>query len=253
MPHRNSVRFELSLCKTIHKLLYNSAVIRLILWQDAGGAEATLFPLILLAMKNKEQNTAGSLSSPDNWLTDHGDYLFRYAMLHLRDEHHAEDAVQETLLAAIQGKKSYTGQSSERTWLVGILKHKIIDAIRKKTREPIMEYIDEQSEHASEVAIDSLFDERGEWICPPQSWGNPEKMLEQKRFWDVFTECLQNLPPQLAMIYSLREISGMSTEDICKDLGITSTNSWVMLHRARLGLKQCFEIHWLGEQKKGKR
>lgn len=199
---------------------------------------------------NSENTIPGSeLSNPDEWLTEHGDYLFRFAMVKLRDEHLAEDAVQETLLAALQGKKSFTGKSTERTWLVGILKHKIVDLIRKKVREPTLVNVDEPLEFGQDEITESLFDDTGHWVTPCHNWGSPDKVLDQKKFWEVLTECLKRLPPQLAMLYSLREISGMETEDICKDLNISSTNSWVMLHRARLGLKQCFEIHWFGEKK----
>jgi RNA polymerase sigma-70 factor (ECF subfamily) len=199
-------------------------------------------------MAHESETTKQKLSSPESWIAQHGDFLFRFAMSKLRDEHMAEDAVQETLLAALQGHKSFSGDSAERTWLVGILKHKIVDLIRKKVREPTLLNVDEPIEFAQEESTDTLFDETGHWVTPSTDWGNPDKMLEQKRFWQILTDCLKRLPPQLAMLYSLREISGMDTEEICKDLNITPTNSWVMLHRARLGLKQCFEIHWLGDR-----
>jgi RNA polymerase sigma-70 factor (ECF subfamily) len=193
------------------------------------------------------------LTSPEEWIAQHGDYLFRFAMVKLRDEHLAEDAVQETLLAALQGQQKFSGESAERTWLVGILKHKIVDLIRKKVREPTLVNVDEPLEFEQDEATDAMFDETGHWVTPNQDWGSPDKVLEQKRFWEILTECLKRLPPQLAMLYSLREISGMETEDICKDLNISPTNSWVMLHRARLGLKQCFEMRWLGEERAGAR
>ncbi len=191
------------------------------------------------------------MCSPEDWVAQHGDYLFRFAMVKLRDEHLAEDAVQETLLAALQGHKNFSGESAERTWLVGILKHKIVDLIRKKVREPTLVNVDEPMEFEQDDSVEAMFDQTGHWVTPNQDWGNPDKVLEQKRFWKILTECLKRLPPQLAMLYSLREISGMDTEEICKDLNISSTNSWVMLHRARLGLKQCFELHWLGNEQGG--
>lgn len=191
------------------------------------------------------------LSSPEHWLSQHGDYLFRFAMVKLRDEYMAEDAVQETLLAALQGKNNFSGAAAERTWLVGILKHKIVDLIRKKVREPNLENVDEPMEFGQDEVSEAMFDETSHWASPCQDWGDPDKVLEQKRFWTVLNDCLKRLPPQLAMLYSLREISGMDTESICKDLNISSTNSWVMLHRARLALKQCFEIHWLGGTQEG--
>ncbi|TCV85169.1 sigma-70 family RNA polymerase sigma factor [Sulfurirhabdus autotrophica] len=199
-------------------------------------------------MNNKSIKVDNPLLSPERWLTEYGDYLFRYAMLQLRDEHLAEDVVQETLLAALECHQNFSGNASEKTWLVGILKHKVVDLIRKKVREPTQENLDEQMDHAQNDAIDAMFDDRGHWVTPPQDWGNPEKMMEQKRFWEIFTECMKRLPPQLALLYSLREISGMATDEICKDMNISPTNSWVMLHRARLGLKQCFEINWLGQE-----
>ena len=202
-------------------------------------------------MSKQQDLNCAKLSSPEEWVTQHGDYLFRFAMVKLRDEHLAEDAVQETLLAALQGQKSFSGGSAERTWLVGILKHKIVDLIRKKIREPTLVNVDEPMEFGHDEVTESMFNNTGHWVTPCQDWGNPDKVLDQKRFWEVLTDCLKRLPPQLAMLYSLREISGMDTEEICKDLNISSTNSWVMLHRARLGLKQCFEIHWLGEYKVG--
>lgn len=187
-----------------------------------------------------------NISNPEHWVSQYGDYLFRFAMLKLRDEHLAEDAVQETLLAALQGKKNFSGDSSEKTWLVGILKHKIVDLIRKKVREPTLVNVDEPLEFGEDESINAMFDETGHWTTPCQDWGSPEKVMEQKLFWNILAECLKRLPPQLAMLYSLREISGMETKDICKDLNISSTNSWVMLHRARMSLKQCFELNWLG-------
>ncbi len=199
-------------------------------------------------MNNDQTDLTRKLSSPENWVSQHGDYLFRFAMVKLRDEHLAEDAVQETLLAALQGQRNFSGDSAEKTWLVGILKHKIVDLIRKKVREPTLVNVDEPMEFGEDEVTATLFDDTGHWVTPCQDWGNPDKVLEQKRFWQILTECLKRLPPQLAMLYSLREISGMDTEDICKDLNISPTNSWVMLHRARLGLKQCFEVHWLGEE-----
>jgi RNA polymerase sigma-70 factor (ECF subfamily) len=202
-------------------------------------------------MKTNQCSNSRYLTSPDEWVAQHGDYLFRFAMVRLRDEHLAEDAVQETLLAALQGQKNFSGDSAERTWLVGILKHKIVDLIRKKVREPTLVDVDEPMEFGQDEVSESMFDDTGHWVTPCQDWGSPDKVLEQKRFWELLTYCLKRLPPQLAMLYSLREISGMDTEDICKDLNISSTNSWVMLHRARLGLKQCFEINWLGEVKMG--
>src|SRR5262245_45727639 len=112
-------------------------------------------------------------------------YLLRYATLQLRDSAAAEDAVQETLLAALAGEASFGGRSNRRTWLTGILKHKIVDAIRRMSRETALGAGDEEG--ASE--FDALFDERGHWIEMPQAWADPDAALDQKQFFKVLEEC----------------------------------------------------------------
>ena len=139
-------------------------------------------------MSEKQRKTTANLSNPEDWVSQHGDYLFRYAMVKLRDEHLAEDAVQETLLAALQANKSFCGDSSEKTWLVGILKHKIVDLIRKKVREPTLVNVDEPMEFSQDEVTDAMFDNTGHWVTPCQDWGNPDKVLEQKRFWHGVTQ-----------------------------------------------------------------
>ena len=112
-------------------------------------------------MSEKKTEQTGKRTSPEQWVSQHGDYLFRFAMVKLRDEPSAEDAVQETLLAALQANKSFCGDSSERTWLVGILKHKIVDLIRKKVREPTLLNVDENLEFEPDEATASMFDNTG--------------------------------------------------------------------------------------------
>src|SRR5712691_6072542 len=139
-------------------------------------------------------------------------YLLRYATLQLRDRHAAEDAVQETLLAALAGEGGFGGRSNLRTWLTGILKHKIIDAIRRAG-----------SETAREVAVgsaeefDALFDERGHWVEMPARWDNPDASLEQSQFFETLEECLERLPAKTAQAFMLREHMGLDTDEICKE------------------------------------
>ncbi|MBI1425643.1 MAG: sigma-70 family RNA polymerase sigma factor [Gammaproteobacteria bacterium] len=183
---------------------------------------------------------------PARWLDEHGDYLFRFAVKQLRDSSLAEDAVQETLLAALQAIDNYAGESSLRTWLTGILKHKIIDILRKQARENT--FYDHDSHHDTNTALENaLFDRRGEWNVPQNNWGDPETALDQARFWDAFSGCYDRLSPKLARIFSLREISGLPTEEICTILNITASNCWVLLYRARLALKECLERAWLDD------
>ena len=183
-----------------------------------------------------------------DWLSEHGDYLYRFALARLRDPHLAEDVVQETMLAAIQNQ-SFEGKSAPRTWLTGILKHKIIDLIRKQVREQPVEGLGEDisDDLPDEPGMDEFFaDDNRHWTDKPQSWAEPENELEQKQFLLILQECVDRLPKKLAMLFTLRDVQEEDNEKICKDLGITSTNAWVMLYRARMGLRKCLELNWMG-------
>lgn len=171
-------------------------------------------------------------------------YLLRFAMMQLRDSTLAEDAVQETLLAAIEGRDRFSGRSTLRTWLTGILKHKIIDHLRRSRREtPLQSPDDERSEVD---AIDALFLGDGHWRDAPANWGNPDTALENSRFREALALCLQRLPARTAQVFTMREVMDMETDEICQELGISTTNCWVMLHRARLTLRECLEQTWFG-------
>ncbi len=184
---------------------------------------------------------------PERWLEEYGDYLFGYAMARLQDRSLAEDMVQETLLGAMQARDRFQGRSSERTWLVGILKHKILDYIRRNQREiPVAEI------GAYDEAVESLFDTRGKWTEGPLPWpDDPHSHLDQKEFWQALIRCLEELPGRLGRVFALREMEGMGTEEICNLLHITSTNLGVLLYRARLRLGKCLEIAWLGDSPGG--
>jgi len=176
------------------------------------------------------------------WLLEHGDYLYRYALARLRDPHLAEDVVQETLMAAMQND-TYAGKSAPRTWLTGILKHKIIDLMRRQMREQPLE-----GDFPTEAGMDEFFaDDDGHWIDKPQFWTAPEDELEQKQFLAVLQQCMDRLPAKLAQIFLMRDVHETANEEICKELDITTTNACVMLYRARMGLRKCLELNWLGK------
>ncbi|MHB1677957.1 MAG: sigma-70 family RNA polymerase sigma factor [Sulfuriferula sp.] len=183
----------------------------------------------------------------DQWLTEHGPVLYRYALMHLRDSHKAEDAVQETLLAALQARTGFSGGATERTWLFGILKHKIIDQFRRDAREvPLNE---PETVADQDTGGEDDFTEAGDWRNRPASWGDPEQMLESRQFWQIFELCLEYLPERQARLFMLREVMENSSEEICQELCITSTNLWTMLHRARLVLRQCLEKNGIAKIK----
>jgi RNA polymerase sigma-70 factor (ECF subfamily) len=166
-------------------------------------------------------------------------YLLRFASLQLRDRHAAEDAVQETLLAALAGEAGFGGRSNLRTWLTGILKHKIVDALRRLSREAAMP--------ADESELDALFDRRGHWIEQPAAWDEPDASLEQKQFFSVLEQCLGRLPAKTAQVFMMREHLGYETGDICKELGVTATHCWVLLYRARVALRECLQQNWFSK------
>jgi RNA polymerase sigma-70 factor (ECF subfamily) len=177
-------------------------------------------------------------------LDQHRGYLLRVARLQLRDESLAEDVVQETLLAALSGS-GFSGKSSLRTWLTGILKHKIVDAIRRKQREPTVAsaFGDVDSELDIED-FDGLFKENGAWDTKPADWGNPDAALSRRQFFDIMDLCLEKLPPNTARVFVMREVMELETDEICKELTITANNLWVILYRARMSLRECLERTW---------
>lgn len=183
---------------------------------------------------------------PTIWVDDHGDFLYRYAVVRLRDEALAEDCVQETLLSAIQSIGTYSGRSTERTWLTGILKHKIIDHFRKSVREqPI------NQDETDLSALDNFFNQSGRWKdhwhddFEPADWRvTPEIAVEQSEFFKTFHRCLRKLPERVAGAFTLREIDGMGTDEICDVLQLTASNFWVIMHRARMNLRRCMELNW---------
>jgi len=174
----------------------------------------------------------------------HRGYLLRVAVLQLRDNDLAEDIVQDTLVAALQGAQGFSGRSSLKTWLTGILKHKIVDAIRRKTREPAFASLDEECQIED---FDALFDESGHWENPPADWGDPESQLSRAQFFDIMQFCLDQLPPNTARVFMMREVMELESNEICKELSITSTNLWVILYRARMALRQCLEQNWFAQ------
>jgi RNA polymerase sigma-70 factor (ECF subfamily) len=165
-------------------------------------------------------------------------YLLRYARLQLRDPHAAEDVVQETLLAALSGRSGFAGRSNLRTWLTGILKHKIVDAIRRLSRESPLAGEEEDAD------FEALFDQRGHWSEMPAAWPGADSALEQKEFLIALEQCLACLPAKTAQAFMMREHLGLETAEICKELGVTPTHCWVLLYRARVALRRCLETNW---------
>jgi RNA polymerase sigma-70 factor (ECF subfamily) len=184
-------------------------------------------------------------TGPESWVDRHGDCLYRYALLRLRAPELAAELVQETFLEALQGWETFAGRSSERTWLVGILKHRIIDHLRRTVRERALAG---DAPATPTSANDPAFTPRGRWKSIPDNWrGDPGAILESREFWDVFGVCLSRLPRGLAEAFFLREVDGLSGEETRELLKITSENLWTRLHRARSLLRDCLQRNWFGE------
>jgi RNA polymerase sigma-70 factor (ECF subfamily) len=184
-------------------------------------------------------------------LASHRSYLYSYALARLRVPSAAEELVQETFLAAVEGQAPFKGESKLRTWLTGILKHKIIDWHRGESRNPARTSARSLAgaEDSYEDTCDTLFDSAGNWVTPPSEWPCPEQSLDNQRFWETIEKGLARLPSATARAFCLRELEGSSTEEICAELGITQSNCWVMLHRARLSLREYLEDNWFASSR----
>lgn len=182
-------------------------------------------------------------ATPSGGLEQQRAYLLRYAMHHLRDASLAEDAVQETLVAALRGGKQFAGRSQWRTWLTAILKNKIVDQVRRDRRYVALERVDADG---TDEAADSPdpFTPSGDWAQTPGRWEMPETALETTQFWRVYEQCCRRMPERHALVFSMREVMEMTSEEICKELGISASNLHVILFRARLRLRTCMSKNW---------
>lgn len=175
-------------------------------------------------------------------LVPHMGYLHRYALAILRDRELAQEAVQETLVAAIRGLPSFAGQAAVRSWLTSILRHKIVDLQREMARRVALEEGEEEGEEQAFEAL--LFNADGQRVAPVEDWRDPERALERREFWEAFERCVEGLPKKAAQMFALREILGESIESICKIHGVSATNCSVILHRARVRLRECLSETW---------
>lgn len=173
------------------------------------------------------------------------DYLMKFARLQLRNEAWAEDVVSEVMLAALSKPQSFGNRSQLKTWLVGILKHKIIDVLRHRSREVCT---DNTNDEGNEDPLEYLgFKADGHFVEPPAEWGNPEQQVSSRQFFEVLEACVSQLPAVQGRLFLMREWLELSSEEVCKELGLTPTNLYVQLHRARLRLRECLELNWYGK------
>jgi RNA polymerase sigma-70 factor (TIGR02943 family) len=176
-------------------------------------------------------------------------YLLKFARLQLRNEAWAEDAVSDTLIAALAKPQAFSGKAQLRTWLVGVLKHKVVDTLRANLREPnIADMRPAQDEDGGMDLLDAIgFKPDGHFQDKPADWGNPEQDLGQQQFMAVMDACLTKLPAVQGRLFLMREWLELDADEVCKELNITSTNLYVQLHRARLKLRECLQLNWFGQ------
>ena len=201
-----------------------------------------------------EARAASDPGDPGLWLDEHGDYLFAFALAAVRNADTAEELVQETFAGGIDSIESFEGASSVRTWLVGILKHKVVDHFRAASRRAMTGQL-----KLSAAVVDEQFGRLGKWKKPPGRWGrdpaadpasDPTAGAERAEFWAVFERCLGELPRRTADAFVLAERYQLSGEDLGRVLEITPNNAYVMLFRARSALRACLDQNWFGGSKK---
>lgn len=175
--------------------------------------------------------------------------MLRYAMLHLSDQALAEDAVQEALAGALKNQEKFRGQAAFKTWMFAILKNKIVDILRDRRRHTGSPLEMDEDNNAADMS--ELFSNRGHWSADtrPLDWDGPEKAMEQSQFWHIMQLCLDHLPAAQARVFMMREFMDMTTEEICHDAAVSLSNLHVLLHRARLRLRECLEDRWFAGKK----
>lgn len=196
------------------------------------------------APDTREPGRSSSPGEAASWLDEHGDALYRYARGRVGRRELAEDLVQDTFVAALQSRGRFAGASSVRTWLLSILKHKIVDHYRRlaATSPPL----DRPPAREPDPVRDQFFGPHGTWMRRLASWKTPDRALEDREFWEVLDGCLGRLPRALASAFFLRELEGREMADLGRDLDISEGNLRVRLHRARLLLRECLERRWFG-------
>ena len=205
------------------------------------------------AKPHRASSGSGPALNPEAWLEDYGDMLFAFAMVRVHDREVAQELVQETFLAALRAIQSFAGRSTERAWLFGILRNKLADHYRHQIREiPLADLEDFSLEEEGFFHTGGLG--KDGWIkrLAPKPWNAPDQSLVSKEFQQVFNACLSGLPEKTARVFLLREVDGVASEEICKDLRVSANNLWVMLHRARMALRRCLEVHWFGHKQTDK-
>lgn len=182
-----------------------------------------------------------TLLNPHRWVDTYADALYSYIVHRVNDTGLAEDMVQDTFLSAWKARDSFKGEASEKSWLFAICKNKIIDHYRKKAKD-IVQPVPQSS------PTDAFFDEADHWTQEdkPVDWGiHYEQTIEGKEFYKVLTHCKKKLQEIQQSVFSMKYLEDLDSTEICKALGISTSNYWVLIHRAKLQLRACLEKNWI--------
>ena len=178
--------------------------------------------------------------NPSEWVENYSDALLAFALARVSDRDAAKDLVQETFVAGLQSKDRFQGKSTEKTWLTAILKHKILDYYRTNPREVAESKLKEEGNESDQALLDQFFLNNGGWKLKPDRWDtDAEKILLEKEKGNQIQNCIENLAPKYRRIFVLREVDELPSKEICDKMSISESNLWVLLHRARLQLKEC--------------
>ncbi|MBN2614451.1 MAG: sigma-70 family RNA polymerase sigma factor [Bacteroidales bacterium] len=191
-----------------------------------------------------EQRKTGTKLDPAIWVDEYGDYLYNYAWSRVHSKQLAEDLVQDTFVSALNAMDSFRGESTVRTWMLSILRRKVVDHYRKKSTQ------NEKTTLSFESPFEDESGTKGHWIMEraPKDWqwqsGYP---MRSKEFQSIMESCLSQLPEKWKSVFVLKVMEEIESSEICKEVGCTSSNFWVILHRARLQLRECIEKKWINE------
>lgn len=195
-----------------------------------------------MAKSLSDNKTNKSLLFPEKWVDNHGDYLYNYAYSRVMSKELAEDLVQETFVAGLKAMSSFQGKSTELTWLISILKRKVIDHYRKSSTKKEIS----STEYSAPFQKDGMWEGHWDMLRVPKEWpGELDDTLHQEEFRNILEYCLSILPEKWKAVFVLKFMEDANSDEICKEIGCTPSNFWVMLHRSRLKLRECIEIKWL--------
>ncbi|MCH7534252.1 MAG: sigma-70 family RNA polymerase sigma factor [Bacteroidetes bacterium] len=185
--------------------------------------------------------------NPSKWIFLYGDYLFNFAQVRLNNEKSAEDLVQDTFVSALNSMDNFKGNSTERTWLTSILKNKIIDFYRKKSNQNEVHIGIKDSDESNSDFFETEGGRKGMWTTDarPNFWNTDfSTPVESKEFYQILKSCMSKLPDQWSSVFALKNMEDLSSKEICKELNISTSNYWVIIHRAKLQLRKCMEMNW---------